>query len=516
MISLETAFSDSRRFSRLAPPAKDDNQARRSNLTLFPSLQESEISMGRMRFLAPRRERIPAEALERAYVAGLDGIPTPCRKTWDQNGILAVGRDLDESSRFYVPWSISGEQTLASTTSLMEREEPYLLEVELARGAVYRLREQADSWLTAGLQIPAELTEQIRLATGGFIEAATSQQTPETAADTAQEVLEDCRQAVESLTAEYIRQVLEIRRAQTPQLPVRLGGGMGSEPMPENLQPMFSAAFHAALTPFSWRSVQPAPDRWDWSLADQQIAYCRQHQLKIFGGPLLCLEPEFFPQWVLDSSPDYDTLMQLLQAYWGNTAQRYRNDAHLWIVASGLNVPGCLPLNDEQRLRLTVAALEKVHRTDSRTPLMVGVSQPWGEYMAHQNTDLPPLHYAETLARADLGLCGLGLEFPWGYWPGALPRDLLEVSHLLDVWSLLGLPLVLQVAGPADDGDAQKEWLEKTVPLFLAKQAVQSVLWSQPFDAQPQAFPAGGLFDSQNKPKPALSTLLAIRREHLA
>ncbi len=47
--------------------------------------------MGVMRFLVPRRDLMAPDAIERAYVAGLDEIPWQTRSHWS-DGELAVER----------------------------------------------------------------------------------------------------------------------------------------------------------------------------------------------------------------------------------------------------------------------------------------------------------------------------------------------------------------------------------------------------------------------------------------
>lgn len=98
--------------------------------------------------------------------------------------------------------------------------------------------------------------------------------------------------------------------------------------------------------------------------------------------------------------------------------------------------------------------------------------------------------------RSDIGLAGIGLEANLGYVPrGTEPRDLLDFTQQLDLWSCLGLPLLvfltvpnntapdplgnhtLQVkqgaAGGIIDAQTQCEVVRNLVRLFISKQAVQ-------------------------------------------
>jgi hypothetical protein len=167
----------------------------------------------------------------------------------------------------------------------------------------------------------------------------------------------------------------------------------------------------------------------------------------------------------------------------------------------------------------------------------VSFDQPWAEYLASQQLDLAPLHFADALVRADIGLAGIGLEINIGYHPGgSLPRGPLAVSRLIDTWSQLELPLLVAITLPSSAAEdpqtngkvqviggqsdsvtpaSQREWIERHVPLLLAKNVVQVFLWNQFSDAAPHHYPHGGLFDAADKPKPALDALKNIRKKYL-
>ena len=62
---------------------------------------------------------------------------------------------------------------------------------------------------------------------------------------------------------------------------------------------------------------------------------------------------------------------------------------------------------------------------------------------------------------------------------------------------------------------SQRDWINEHVPLLLAKNAVQVVLWNQLSDAAPHHYPHSGVFDAADKPKPALEALRKIRQQYL-
>jgi hypothetical protein len=210
---------------------------------------------------------------------------------------------------------------------------------------------------------------------------------------------------------------------------------------------------------------------------------------------------------------------------------------HLWHGIGRAHCGDVLSLREEDKLRFNVAVLETLRQADPQTPRIVSFGQPWGEYLGRQAMELSPIHVADALVRADVGLSGIGLEINFGYYPGGTPsRDLLEISGQIDRWSQLELPLLIfltaassaeQDAHAAAPGrptgnlsgppnlESQRSFVERLVPLLLAKPSVHGIVWNQFRDDVGHEFPHGGLLDTARRPKPAFDALRTIRRQHL-
>ena len=409
--------------------------------------------------------------------------------------------------------------------------------MEVARGTVNRLRSKAETWNLAGLRLSDNLASQIRAAGQSFIRAATSQQDPEAAGVVAQTAIRQALDAMTLLGAEYAKQALQYRHEDGQPLPTLLAGNVGDEAMPVNTEPMFRAAFNAAVVPFCWRDIQPDPERWEWTRYDKQVQWCCRHGLKVICGPLVRLDRQSLPTWLAATlSADLVAVAKAARKFVEAAVERYRGQVHLWHgVATSTTEPW---LADDQILRLTVLLIEAIRRRDPRTPVFISVAQPWGESLAFQQATLSPLQFVDFLLRTDVEIAGIGLEIDYGYWPrGTLPRDVLEITEHIDLWALLGMPLIPMVTIPSSsDADAlatdpggvlrsafpggpspqnQKRLLDQLLPALLAKQSVQAIVWNQVFDSMPHRYAHGGLFTAQALPKPALNSLLALRREHL-
>jgi hypothetical protein len=249
------------------------------------------------------------------------------------------------------------------------------------------------------------------------------------------------------------------------------------------------------------------------------------------------LDDRGVPDWTYLWEGDFDSLLAFMLDHVTTVVKRYRGKVQLWQVAARMSHGRVLALNEEQRLQIAARAISKVKEIDPSTPLIATFDQPWAEYLATEHLDLAPLHFADALVRADLGLSGLGLEINVGYHPGATAhRSPLAFSRLIDTWSLLELPLMISLTLPssaekdplanaktqvlASEGsevsvDSQRAWVERFVPLLLAKTPVQVILWNQLSDAAPHYFPHGGLFDAEDTAKPALDALRRVRQQYL-
>jgi hypothetical protein len=419
----------------------------------------------------------------------------------------------------------------------MERDQPYHLEVELARGMVNCLRNQLAQWEMMGLAVPDELRAMVTEGTVDFSRAATTQNEPATAAEWAQKSLDLTAQAMDQLASQYGQQALAMRRGQPRQFPSWFGVHLGARLPEASVARQLASSFNMVSVPVTWRSVEASEGRRHWEDADAQIAWAKSAGMRISAGPLLELDDRGVPDWTYLWEGDFNSLLAFMLDHVRAVVERYRGKVHLWQVAARMTHGHALGLSEEYRLQVAAKAISTVRQLDPATPTVVTFDQPWAEYLAHELLDLAPLHFADALVRADLGLSGIGLELNVGYHPGgSVQRGPLAISRLVDNWSLLELPLLVALTLPssaADDplanrkvrvlsseGDvftpeSQRDWINQHVPLLLAKNKVQVVVWNQLSDAALHHYPHAGLFDSSDRPKPALDALKMIRRNYL-
>lgn len=496
--------------------------------------------MGQMRFLVPFAEQLPEEAVERAYLAGMEGIPWRSRNSWTvPNSQFVIDRGTSDSGNLFVPWKLpGGGEVCLSTASLMERPEPYHLPLELARGTLNRLRNQAADWQTMGLAIPTEFLEEMRKITAIFAQAATSGTDVQRAAKLAADSISLSIPAMQRLAAIFAEQALAARQTNTPTLPTFLTVRLDCRKLTEVENRELVSAFNSAMVTLNWRDVEASAGKFTWDAYDQHFDMCRDQGLRVLSGPLLQLDKHHTPDWLYLWEDDFAQVQASVVQYVAAVVERFRGKVHVWNCAARMNLDGSIQLDEEQRLRLVVAVIDEVQRLDPRTPYIITFDQPWAEYLATAENDFSPLHFADSLVRAELGLAGIGLEMNFDYWPaGSQRRDLLEISRLLDRWNMLGLPLLVFQSLPSSNraderariptsrflrtGDAglspesQRAFAEGVFRLVLGKSFLHGYVWQDVSDAAPHEFAHGGLFDARSQPKPILKMFKDLRKSFL-
>lgn len=516
--------------------------------------------MAGLRFETPKTFSMDPLAWQTAYLTGIEGLPWFCRRS-NLHTTYAIERSIDESSRLSVIWptKLHGP-LLLSTTSLRKSNAPYDLGLELARGTIHRMRSQAFEWQRLGLRLSEEFLNRSAIALDRFLDALLTP--PGEDHDKAVEAaIENALFSNQLLCRGYTEQALLCRHQQEPRLSTLIGVQLPFAPIEQLTQfPVLDLSNTVGVS-LDWSLIRKGSGKADYTIPDSQISWARQRGLRISGGPLISLQSQSLPEWLMLVEDPFEKLLEALMEHVRDVVTRYRGKIHLWHVAAGLNAPNDLRLTDEQALRLAVHAIQMVRSLDDRAAVIISVDQPWCEYLGAHQEAISPLHFVDALIRADLGLSGVGLEVNHNYWPsGTLPRDLLEFNRLVDQWALLGLPLMLlmrqplsvqtdrnanpklgmvtswfpfshqatpQTGEPPVESGKSKPARTQTVEtagppvaadileLMLAKQAVQGIMWNQLSDAFPHQYPNAGLFGPNGEKRPLVDRWINLRREHL-
>lgn len=495
--------------------------------------------MGTMIFhLPPNLPESQRDELERASVlGGQDNMPYQTQVFLEEKQII-LHRGIQESGAVLLPWNIPGVgQVMVSTGSLMERLTPYHLLMELARGKVNLVRNQLSDWILGGLLVPDALADLVRGTTRLF--ARTASEFPDGKwQENAQQALETGFHSAEQLVRAYMDQVLHIRHQRQPSLETGLGCRVYPGPWVKEQEKAFTETFNTISVPMSWALIEPRENEVNWQPFDDLVNWATRNQLQVVAGPLIDFSGRGLPDWLWEKDTDLLSLCGYLSDYVGMVVQRYHGVVRTWQITAGSNWAGCLALADEELLWLTVRLVEAARKVDPNLEILVGVAQPMGDYLAHQERNQSPFAFVDTLLRTGLRLSGLELELIMGVQPrGTYCRDLLDVSRVLDLYALLGLPLHVTLGYPSASGidvhgdsdlrtgagkwrdgfdpASQLGWVSDFALLGICKPYVRSVRWCHWSDGTYHQFPHCGLLDEDGTPKPALAELARLRATHL-
>ncbi len=487
--------------------------------------------MGVMRFLLhPPSIAHQLVQPEHAYLSGLDGRIFPT-KVELSDGEISFRRPMSDSCKLSIEWPVPGfGHPVLTTTSLREREQPYDLTLELARGSLSDLRESVASWEQAGMVIPESLRTTHKEAFALFSQACTLCDAPDEIARLASESIRKGRQASALLMEAYVAQRLANIRRTHFQSPGLLGCRLDGHVLTETGLQVFQQAFNTAAVSVNWTDVEEREGVYCWERIDQFVNYGIEKRLFLRGGPLIDLSLNGLPTWLAPWSQDFLNLPSFVCDYIETAVNRYQGRIRLWEVAAYGNTGGALGLGEDQCLALVARALEAAKRTDSDAQLFVRLDCPWGEYQRHGTHRLSPFQFVDALVRSNLGLSGVTLDLNIGYGPeGCYPRDLLAISRLIDLWSLLQIQIHVNVACPSSPGpdccanpryriqneiwkapwseSSQMEWMDQVIPVLLAKPAVTGVFLCHFHDAVAHRYPHAGLIAPNGNPKEMLNVL---------
>ncbi len=494
--------------------------------------------MGTISLLLP--ENLPdglAPELNRACMAGgPDNMPGPTEVQLEP-GRLVVSRGADESGYLEAPWDIPGTgRLMGMTATLMERERPYPLLLELARGKVNQVRCQLADWRSGGLQVLPELDRKVHDLSVSFGRCATRQGAPDLL-DQAQHVLADAYTAGEELVSAYVEQVFQIRHQRQPRLDTLLGCRVGSIPDGEAATAL-GWACNAVAVPLAWREVEAQDGQFRWETPDALLDWVESQGYAASAGPLIDFSVGRLPGWLARRAGDLGTIARFMGRYVEAAIRRYRTRIRRWQITAAGNWGNVLGLSEEEMLWLTVRLSEVAKLIDPGLEVSLTIAQPWGEYQVVQERQHSPFLFADTLIRSGVNLAALEVELVMGVTPrGSYCRDLLETSRLLDLYALLGTPLQVTLGYPSSrepdphadepyvvDGghwragfttEAQADWATAFVALALSKPYVQAVTWTHFSDADAHLFPHAGLVDASGELRPVLERLHQLREKHL-
>lgn len=473
-----------------------------------------------------------------AVAIGPESVPMPGDVTFTDR-LLHVHRDDHEATGVALLWD-AGEigRFHLETTRLRHRAKPYNLNVELARFRLMKIIQKQEDWNLFDFPRAEKYLQMLREAQSLFADALAKLEEPAEAAVLADQALAKAIELSEQLAIFHADLLINRRRTAGQFVRHIFGCRIDPNVQNERYRELLAANFDYALIPTPWRAVQPAEGRYDTLAIDSWMESLSRRRMPVIAGPLIRLDEQAVPDWMVLYEEDYETVRELAYTYVQKMVQRYKRTVAIWNVAAGLAANNVFHLSFEQIIELTRMLVTQVKNVLPNAKTLVTISHPFGEYHATRPYTVPPMLYAEMIAQAGIGFDAFGLEIEMGVpQPGKLTRDLFQLSCLLDKFSTLGRPVFLtavcvpsrNTTDPGDisggeldpeaggrwhrpwDPELQAEWMEAVYRLALSKPYVESVAWSNLADVK-QTMPGGGLLDDILQPKAAFTKLQEMRK----
>ena len=466
-----------------------------------------------MRFVTCHPERLSPQAVEQCYMAGFEGMPWPSSNTLVESE-LVIESSTAESGNLFISWQAGNHGPLVLVTgSLVQREQPYLLEVELARGTVHRLRQYIALGRLESVPVPARVSSLLEQATLLCCQAVTLQNKMQEASDRAVESIEQCLEAIEDLLCWDGGELLKLRLHQPESANMLIGFASPDKLDPATIPENLTGAFNMATLPVPWKNISADGETGELEIPLEYLAWCEERQLTVMAGPIVCCEEKNLPDWFHNQQADFTTLQSRCRSYVRQCTEQLKEHVDLWHAAAGLNRMCDLNLSEEQCVRLAIDTVEGIRQQDNQTPVIVSFQQPFGEYLSSSRQDLSPIHFADALVRADLGINGIGLEINWQHGAGnTQPRDLVALANELDRWTLLNMPLVIFLTAPTgsrteDHPGCSANRVDQLLRVILGRPSVQVVVWNQLRDATEDPRGESGVLDCDGMKKPVFDVI---------
>lgn len=485
-----------------------------------------------LRFRVFRDGLVPPDFdISTAYLVGSDNVPIRGEFAYVDGEIQCRKRAAGPAALTLLWETRNFGKIMLETTRLPEREEPYLLNLELARSRMMRMLQKREEWGLFDVAEGQPINEKSNDCRDLLLQAIVNLEDMAQASNYADQCLNLALPLSEQAAMTHADLLLQ-RRLATRSFP---RGAFGSCIDPalasESYRRLLLANSDFAYYPLRWKDLEPQEQSFAWPAADEWMDFLRRARIPVVAGPLVQFNEQSIPDWLYMWEHDYENVRDLLYEHIERIVSRYSQQVVLWNVLSGLHVNAQFSFTFDQLMDLTRMAVGQVKKINPQSRTMIELTQPWGEYYAINQRSIPPLLYAEMIVQSGIVFDMFGVQIRFGMpRDGCWQRDLFQISSMLDRFAPLGKPLMisgLQVPSAVDSGTngqaagiwrkpwsdtLQSKWVEAVTNIALSKPFVEAVCWQELADHPHMQMRNGGLVSADLTPKLSYKTWVAIRR----
>lgn len=446
----------------------------------------------------------PARAwnLRHEHLVGSDDTVFPGEISFE-HGVITCRKRVEGSIALALQFPVAdrsgpeGSLLTLRTCLLRERDEPYLLSLELARQRLMLILNKLEEWALFEQAPDDPAMKQVEQAREAFTHALVEQHYSAVvrgssayytlAADiAAREALRIAVAAGESLALLQSR-VMHARRLNgtlanlaakapppnaitdheakagraallgspgviLPDTP-RIGCAVSPNQFSPELCALVQSHCDFVAFPMRWTDMEPSEGKYAFARTDKWIEWAvTKAKLPVTAGPLIDFHPRAAPDWLYIWEHDYETLRDVVFEHVKTLVTRYRRTVSTWTVCSGLHAASNFALAPEQAIDLTRSCAMIVRKLQPSAKVQVEISQPWGEYTGEVGPraarSIPPTVYCDFMHQVQTQVDAWALRIQMGQpEAGRSTRDLLSISALLDKFAALDTPVAVSVLG---------------------------------------------------------------------
>src|SRR4030042_763514 len=276
-------------------------------------------------------------ALCGAYLFGTDGIAIRRAQITFKDGIIECEKPTQETAGLALLWPIDGfGKVLLPTTCLPEREQPYNLNVEIARSKLMQIINKREDW--SFFNPLEDLADFSKEAQDLFIQAVQNISDAPLASKLADKSLEKAVVFSEKLAGEQANLLFDARSKSHSFGRGCLGCQVDTKRITnagylEKLLKLFGFV----TVPVNWAQIESHKGTYDFSTVDACIEAFSKKKIAIGAGPLLCFSKEYLPKWLLRGESGFEKIREAAYQFVSHMVARYSGSIHAWRVVSGLN-----------------------------------------------------------------------------------------------------------------------------------------------------------------------------------
>jgi hypothetical protein len=474
--------------------------------------------------------------LNGATLFGADKIPFRGAKYITvKDGLIDCKTRGSEPAGLSLLWPVEGfGNVMLYTTRLPEREQPYILNVELVRGKLMEITTKREDWLifeqTNHLDYEAVEVQSL------FVDMLTNIGDSAKVSVMADRCLSKTLVFAEQLAERHANMLFGARLKNRGFARSSLGCRIDPQRLDDKdyLKGAVELFAHIGL-PVNWAKIEKEKGQYDFTELDHSMEILGKRRLLISAGPLLNFCPDCMPEWLLEGNYDFETIREACYIFVLKVVTRYAKYVHIWQVICGINAYNPFRFTFERILEVTRTACLAAREADSRSLKMIEIVFPWGEYFAYDTETIPPLVYIDMVTQAGINYDAIGVQVLFGKdEPGMYIRDMMQVSAMLDRFMTVPKPLHITSVAVPDGSDSKKQaaeaggvwhkpwdqtiqskWLEEFCRIAFSKPFVNTITCTTLADSGDKTIAGAGLLTDDLKPKKAFMALAKLQKHIL-